>query len=332
MDAQSLLAALIVAGLANGVVIGAIVMLRNRDRRSGLALGALMLVAAVTGGLILLYGSIPPLEAPLVLAVELFLTLSAGPLLLIGAAGLVGREVAGRRLLLAVCAAIAFTALASWLVRYDPVVPAVITQFGYTAAAWRIYLRREPHADRRLRRFRQDRIALALLLAMLALHAVQLAKMVQPRSDAMAWAVPAVLALIMAIAASALLAWAARRIELGSADAAPSPARERVDGLIRQHLHDPDLSGETLASLAGLSLAELRAAYAAEGGVAAAIRRMRVEKAAGELASAEERRTSIDAIALGCGFRSRSAFYEAFRKQHGCNPGDFRQRAQPDLS
>jgi AraC-like DNA-binding protein len=59
---------------------------------------------------------------------------------------------------------------------------------------------------------------------------------------------------------------------------------------------------------------------------------MRVAKAADELTDPAEQRTSIDAIALGCGFRSRSAFYEAFRRERGVNPGEFRKQAGTRLS
>lgn len=331
---DTFLAALILAGLVNGVVIGAIVLLGNRERRAGLALGGLILVAAAAGGLILFYGDLSPDEAGPVLAVELALTLAAGPLLLIGVAGLTGQLLPRRIVLIGLLLAILFTALADWLFRLDPVVPAVLAQIGFTIASCHLYTQRQPVTDRRTRRFRQDRIALALLLAMFALHAVQLAKMALPRAEAMAWAVPGMLAVIMALAAGALIASAARRVELGVAPANTPEATDQaaIDALIAKHLAAPDLTREKLATLSGIPLLELRALYARDGGIAAAIRRMRVAKAADELTDPAEQRTSIDAIALGCGFRSRSAFYEAFRRERGVNPGEFRKQAGTRLS
>lgn len=264
------------------------------------------------------------------LAVELALTLAAGPLLLIGVAGLTGQLLPRRIVLIGLLLAILFTALADWLFRLDPVVPAVLAQIGFTIASCHLYTQRQPVTDRRTRRFRQDRIA----LAMFALHAVQLAKMALPRAEAMAWAVPGMLAVIMALAAGALIASAARRVELGVAPANTPEATDQaaIDALIAKHLAAPDLTREKLATLSGIPLLELRALYARDGGIAAAIRRMRVAKAADELTDPAEQRTSIDAIALGCGFRSRSAFYEAFRRERGVNPGEFRKQAGTRLS
>jgi hypothetical protein len=37
-------------------------------------------------------------------------------------------------------------------------------------------------------------------------------------------------------------------------------------------------------------------------------------------------------VLLGCGFRSRSAFYEAFRRERGVNPGEFHKQAGARLS
>lgn len=334
MTLDTLIPALILAGLANGVVIGAILLLGNRAQRAGLALGGLVLVAAAAGALILFFGNLSPRQAPMVLAAELALTLAAGPLLVIGMAGLTGQVLARRAVLIALGGAMAFTALAGWLVVPDPVVPAVLAQIGFTLWSWRIFTQRQPVTDRRTRRFRQHRLAMALLLAMAVLHAVQLARMALPQAAAMTWAVPGALALIMALATSALLATAARQVDLGapSPPAADATARERIDSLLVRHFADPDLSGERLAELAAIPLAQLRRLYAPDGGIAAAIRTVRVEQAASQLADPRESETSIDAIALGCGFRSRSAFYQAFRKQMGANPGDYRERQLSALS
>lgn len=335
MRNETILIALIVAGLSNGVVIGTIMLLGNRKRRASLALGSLMILAAMAGALILFYGDVPPAKAGLVLALELALTLVAGPLFLVGIAWLLGCEIARWQILVSIAAAILFVSVISLSSHLDPVIPAVITQMAFTASGAWLYSQHYDVGDQRTRRFQRRRMALAVLLTMSALHTVQLAKILLPRSDAMAWAVPSVLAMIMALAATALIASAARRIEMGPAtDHAPVQAnRAPVDALIRLKLSNPDLDGELIATTTNLSLSDLRALYADKGGVSAAIRQMRVNEAASQLSDAGESGVSIDAISLGCGFRSRSAFYRAFRRVHGCSPGEYRKQnlTCPDL-
>jgi len=55
------------------------------------------------------------------------------------------------------------------------------------------------------------------------------------------------------------------------------------------------------------------------------INRYRVREAKELLRSAAESRTSVEAIGLMAGFRSRSTFYEAFRKDTGKTPAQFRK-------
>jgi AraC-like DNA-binding protein len=55
--------------------------------------------------------------------------------------------------------------------------------------------------------------------------------------------------------------------------------------------------------------------------------RHRIAHAKGLLASPEEARTSIEAVGMLSGFRSRSAFYEAFRAATGQTPHQFRRKS-----
>lgn len=58
------------------------------------------------------------------------------------------------------------------------------------------------------------------------------------------------------------------------------------------------------------------------------INSLRIAKAKALLESREERQVSIEAIALICGFKSRSAFYAAFQRETGISPGNYRSRVQ----
>ncbi len=52
----------------------------------------------------------------------------------------------------------------------------------------------------------------------------------------------------------------------------------------------------------------------------------RTDKAKALLIAKEEEQTSIEAIGLLCGFRSRSTFYDAFRRNTGKTPGEYRKQ------
>lgn len=112
--------------------------------------------------------------------------------------------------------------------------------------------------------------------------------------------------------------------------------RERVEWFIERHLDDPDLGVGRLASLTGLARARLYRLYAGEGGVAAAIRRNRLEHARQMLGNVGEHQ-SVGAIARAAGFREQAQFSRAYRAHFGVAPRDHRRipgdaRAVPDES
>ena len=55
------------------------------------------------------------------------------------------------------------------------------------------------------------------------------------------------------------------------------------------------------------------------------VNRYRVQEAKELLGSPAETRTSVEAIGLMAGFRSRSTFYDAFRKDTGKTPAQYRK-------
>lgn len=93
---------------------------------------------------------------------------------------------------------------------------------------------------------------------------------------------------------------------------------------------DSSLSVDTLAKTLGYKARDLSEIVNSESGGSfyEFINGFRVEKAKSLLDSEKENRTSIEAIALICGFKSRSSFYEYFRKVTGKSPGDYRNQQQ----
>jgi transcriptional regulator GlxA family with amidase domain len=100
---------------------------------------------------------------------------------------------------------------------------------------------------------------------------------------------------------------------------------ERYMQLERPHL-DPRLTLEHLARAIGVSPRRLsRSINEAAGGFYDYVNKHRVADARALLTDPAEQRTSVEAIGLMVGFRSRSTFYEAFRKATGMTPAAYRK-------
>jgi AraC-like DNA-binding protein len=93
---------------------------------------------------------------------------------------------------------------------------------------------------------------------------------------------------------------------------------------------DPKLSLESLAAAAGMSPRRLSEVIneATGSGFYEYVNGHRVTAARRLLKDAAERRTSIEAIGLMVGFRSRSTFYEAFKRETGQTPAAWRKARQ----
>ena len=93
----------------------------------------------------------------------------------------------------------------------------------------------------------------------------------------------------------------------------------------RPHL-DPRLTLEQLARAVGTSPRRLsQIINDTAGGFYDYVNAHRVTEACALLVDEGERRTSVEAIGLMVGFRSRSTFYEAFRKATGLTPAAYRR-------
>lgn len=87
---------------------------------------------------------------------------------------------------------------------------------------------------------------------------------------------------------------------------------------------DPRLDQATLANAFGVTPRALSEMLREEGGFYEYINRLRVEEAQRVLSDPVERRTSIEAVSMLVGFRSRSTFYECFRHETGKTPAAWR--------
>lgn len=103
----------------------------------------------------------------------------------------------------------------------------------------------------------------------------------------------------------------------------------RAMRFIDHHLGEPGLSERDIARYLGLSPSSVRQLFAAKhSSPAKAIRLRRAELAARMLRETGQPGRKIVTIAFECGFRSLSAFYEAFRDAHGMHPSDYRALAE----
>jgi AraC-like DNA-binding protein len=102
----------------------------------------------------------------------------------------------------------------------------------------------------------------------------------------------------------------------------------RVNAFIEHHLGDPDLTPRVIADHHHLSLRSLHALFHDEPeGVAATIRRRRLERCRADLARPDLRQQLIQTIAARWGFTSTTAFSRTFRTAYDITPRDYRADA-----
>ncbi|QWF84073.1 Transcriptional activator NphR [Amycolatopsis sp. CA-230715] len=107
--------------------------------------------------------------------------------------------------------------------------------------------------------------------------------------------------------------------------AADALARQRVAEFLRRNFADPRLDASAVAHACKLSRRSLYRALGAEG-VAAQLRRIRIDRAKEVLRHAAGK--PIGSVAAACGFGSESGFHRAFREATGQTPGEYRQAAR----
>jgi len=93
---------------------------------------------------------------------------------------------------------------------------------------------------------------------------------------------------------------------------------------IVRRMHDPNLDPRAIHVALGISRAQLYRAFAETGGVAAAIRDVRLDLAYRRLTSPRDDKLKVATIAYGCGFTDIPTFNRAFRRRFHLSPRDVR--------
>jgi AraC-like DNA-binding protein len=103
---------------------------------------------------------------------------------------------------------------------------------------------------------------------------------------------------------------------------------KRLDRYIAAHLSD-ELSAQTLCDALGISKTRLyeTAEHSYGQGIAAHIRRLRIDKSRQLLASGDRK---VSDIALDCGFEDYNYFTKVFKKTVGITPREYRKRVSED--
>ncbi|GAB7184686.1 helix-turn-helix transcriptional regulator [Kitasatospora sp. Ki12] len=105
-------------------------------------------------------------------------------------------------------------------------------------------------------------------------------------------------------------------------------ALEQAKTFIERNLGDPELTPGVVAARLNVSLRSLYALFRDEPeGVAAFIRRRRLERCRDDLARPELRDLPVQTIAVRSGFTSPTVFGRAFRQEFGRTPTEHRRRA-----
>ncbi|MDN3647213.1 helix-turn-helix domain-containing protein [Pontixanthobacter aestiaquae] len=98
----------------------------------------------------------------------------------------------------------------------------------------------------------------------------------------------------------------------------------RAQVYIKDHLHLPNLSPDSIAGALGLSRARLYRIFAPCGGIADYIREIRLRRCYTDLISARHDHIHISQIAYRWGFKDASHFSKLFRSRFGVQPNELR--------
>jgi AraC-like DNA-binding protein len=202
----------------------------------------------------------------------------------------------------------------------------VVLQFAYTCVTTWIFMQ----SGRKLSS--RPRHLLALLAGLWILHLFQFSRMLLPDVGWLFDVVPLAGAAICLIFTALVLtdSRALRALSQTEITGQPSPGiLATLEAYMRDekpHL-DPRLTLDKLATAVAMPPRELSQALGAskDENFYNFINRHRVSEARQLLVSPREARTSVEAIGLMSGFRSRSTFYEAFRREVQMTPAEFRR-------
>jgi AraC-like DNA-binding protein len=106
--------------------------------------------------------------------------------------------------------------------------------------------------------------------------------------------------------------------------------RLRAEQVIRANLGSARLDSQRIATLAGVSRSTLYRLFEDEGGVAAHVRRVRLDTVHAALSDPDQCGRPIQAIASEAGFHCIASFNRSFKARFGASPGEV--RAAQDLA
>jgi AraC-like DNA-binding protein len=267
--------------------------------------------------------------------IESLLALTAGPVLVSLVLAIVRRQVPIAALFLPpiIYASLVWLALgASHKLLSVPAV--VLIQFIYTAIGWLLLATNYINTDSPGINSKRTRAAIYILVAMTILHVAQTLRLIAPDVEFIRNIVPLVAGTLFLVLMGAV-AWSANSIPMlynmrGNSDDAvrDSKIAGALAKLIKyQRLHlDQNLRLTHVASALGVSANDLSRAINASTGQSFSnyICRERISAAKELLYDPDEQRTSVEAICLMSGFRSRSVFYRVFREETGMSPAEYR--------
>jgi AraC-like DNA-binding protein len=201
----------------------------------------------------------------------------------------------------------------------------VVLQFAYTVLTTRVFVSQ----CRELANW--PRHLPVLLAGLWILHVFQFARMLLPDVGWLFDIVPLAGAAVFLVLTVLVLTdpQALRSLsQVGIAMPVSRDAADTVEAYMRAEKPylDPQLSAGRLAEAVGLAPRELSRVIAngPDGSFYNFVNRFRVAEAQQLLADPTEARTSAEAIGLMAGFRSRSTFYEAFKRETGVTPARYR--------
>lgn len=118
----------------------------------------------------------------------------------------------------------------------------------------------------------------------------------------------------------------------GGAPAVHAGARRAaILAYVARHIDSPYLTVERLATVFGMSTRSLQRLFADDDpGLAHRIRRLRLRRATNQLLM--DRHATISEVAASHGYSDAAHFARAFRAEHGCSPGEYRQGHEGGLS
>jgi len=110
----------------------------------------------------------------------------------------------------------------------------------------------------------------------------------------------------------------------------PLDARLRAEKVIRANLASARLDSHRIATLSGVSRSTLYRLFEDEGGVAAHVRRVRLDAVHAALTDPDQDGQPINKIASEAGFHCIASFNRSFKARFGASPGEV--RAAQDLT